>query len=956
MKNKSIYRRLWAAIGLVVFVLTGCMDDTFVEPGRAVVDENGMVHLRVNTNVPGLKLTRAVDINGEAISTLWLLAFDQEGYMISRVLAQQTNNVDGSEGGSGTFTAEVPASTRRLHFLANVNMDNFSDRDNIGRHENEVIAPMVSSSGNLVYWGYELFDDETALTNFAAGSAGAVTLYRNQALVRYEVQNPAITVLGWAVCNQYAYGTVAPFDTQVDNMLDGTPFHFDLATYDFTTALPETYNVKMGDDNDVGQASSEAGDPRYIFETTNPEDDQVYVIMRIRKNNDVDALYYKVMLVNDAKEPYEIIRNHEYYITISDVNTAYGVSSFEAAKTATPANNPWITVSDEIPEVSSGDRTLRIEGETTVLYQQAGEQTIHFYYNGTTQPVVTWVSNEGVTDGSAPTVTWDSGTGQGTITLSVNAPASGQLLRGTLQVKEADGVLSRRVQIITSEPFEFSPVWVSSEIPLLDGENIAVLFYIPDDFPQELLPVEVKFGCDLIDAQTGEENSLAVIMEANDYYVPVWNAGIKDWQYQDVTKDWNYKYVYTADHVGQHRVNFRTILTQQGHMNKDEFHIYMEGDDPDTGTDLFRHRDLYFAFQPSGSRQRIRLKNSDDANDSMCTISDLDPVAGETVSIPFTLDDAGYGGVNSEIWVYYDPAVLRPDWPGATQATDMYGNTYAAYTATQRETSVTLTSISPVFDSYVVLSAKSTDGYPSPYQGVNNRQNAFRSASVTVETGARLDFSPALSTDGNSFTTVADGGSFPIPYGEGQDVWLRITIPDAAQDRAFTFLVESQYLAPADGTGWTQDGTTWSYTVAAGSGDTQTFRFTTNRLASSETIRLSAGNEVGFNPVAVDITNTPLTGTIQLPTDETFQVDNPYVILERASDGTRIGTFDLTGNPNGQNSAQYTLTLRGEYNLNATDRVTVRWMRVTDNTEFSHSCLLEDIMQYDTTIPLERTQ
>lgn len=968
MKNKSIYRRLWAAIGLVVFVLTGCMDDTFVEPGRAVVDENGMVHLRVNTNVPGLKLTRAVDINGEAINTLWLLAFNEDGYMISRVLAQQTNNVQGTEGGTGTFTAEVPASTRRLHFLANVNMDNFSDRDNIGRHENEVIAPMVSSSGNLVYWGYKLFDDETALTSFAAGNAGAVTLYRNQALVRYEVQNPDITVLGWAVCNQYAYGTVAPFDTQVDNMLDGTPFHFDLGTYDFTTALPETYNVKMGDDDDVGQASSEAGDPRYIFETTNPEDDQVYVIMKISKNGG-NEFYYKVMLVNDAKEPYEIIRNHEYRITINDVNTAYGVGTFEAAKTATPANNPWITVSDEIPEVSSGDRTLRIEGETTVLYQQAGEQTISFYYNGTTQPDVTWVSNEGVTDGSAPTVTWDSGTGQGTITLTVNAPASGQLLRGTLQVKEADGVLSRRVQIITSEPFEFSPVWVSSEIPLLDGENIAVLFYIPDDFPQELLPVEVKFGCDLIDAQTNE--SLAVVMEANEYNVPVWNGSTQSWPYQDVTKDWNYKYVYTADHVGQHRVNFRTILTQQGHTNEEEFHIYMEGDDPNTGNDLFRHRDLYFAFQPSNYSQRILLTDGNEATKyATDTISNLNPVIDEEVNIHFTLGEynenaLGDGiteitptGEGSTILVYYDPAVLSPDWPGATQETDMYGNTYAAYTATQSTNTVTLTSISPVFDSYVVLSAKSTDGYPTNrgYQGVNSRQNAFRSASVTVETGGRLDFSPALSTDGNSFTTVPDGGSFSIPYGEGQDVWLRISIPQAAQRQAFTFLVESQYLTPADGTGWTQSGTTWSYTVAASSGDTQTFHFTTNRLASSETIRLSAGNEVGFNPVAVDITNTPLTGTIQLPTDETFQVDNPYVILERASDGTRIGTFDLIGNPNGQSSARYTLTLRGEYNLNATDRVTVRWMRVWDNTEFSHSYLLEDIMQDDTTIPLKMTQ
>ena len=388
-------------------------------------------------------------------------------------------------------------------------MDNFSDRDNIGRHENEVIAPMVSSSGNLVYWGYELFDDETALTNFAAGNAGAVTLYRNQALVRYEVQNSDITVLGWAVCNQYAYGTVAPFDTQVDNMLDGTPFHFDLGTYDFTTALPETYNVKMGDDNDVGQASSEAGDPRYIFETTNPEDDQVYVIMRIRKNNDVDALYYKVMLVNDAKEPYEIIRNHEYHITISDVNTAYGVSSFEAAKTATPGQQPVDNRQrrDTRGEQRRQDPAHRGRDHRALPAGRRADHPLLLQRHDTARGDVG--EQRGRDGRQCPHR--DVGTAGRAKAPSPSAstprPAD-KLLRGTLQVKEADGVLSRRVQIITSEPFEFSPVWVSSEIPLLDGENIAVLFYIPDDFPQELLPVEVKFGCDLIDAQTGEKKLL----------------------------------------------------------------------------------------------------------------------------------------------------------------------------------------------------------------------------------------------------------------------------------------------------------------------------------------------------------------------------------------------------------------------------------------------------------------
>ena len=137
----------WLASCLLLFMVSSCIDDGFESPSQGVIDKDGMVNLTINANVPGLKVTRSVDVNGEAIATLWVLAFNENGNMTSRVLATQTNNVQGSGGGAGTFSAKVPASTRILHFLANVNMDNFSDQENIGRHENEVVAPLVSKSG-----------------------------------------------------------------------------------------------------------------------------------------------------------------------------------------------------------------------------------------------------------------------------------------------------------------------------------------------------------------------------------------------------------------------------------------------------------------------------------------------------------------------------------------------------------------------------------------------------------------------------------------------------------------------------------------------------------------------------------------------------------------------------------------------------------------------------------------
>ena len=64
-------------------------------------------------------------------------------------------------------------------------------------------------------------------------------------------------------------------------------------------------------------------------------------------------------------------------------------------------------------------------------------------------------------------------------------------------------------------------------------------------------------------------------------------------------KDWNYKYVYSAETKGLYRVNFRTLLTDLTGVKTDsEFHIYMEGCTAKTGQELFEQRDLFFAFQP----------------------------------------------------------------------------------------------------------------------------------------------------------------------------------------------------------------------------------------------------------------------------------------------------------------------------------------------------------------------
>lgn len=979
----------WLASCLLLFTIGSCIDDEFAASTQGVIDKDGMVSLAINIQVPGLKVTRGVDVNGEEIATLWILAFNENGNMISRVLADQTNNVQGSGGGAGTFSAEVPASTRVLHFLANVNMDNFSDQENIGRHENEVVAPLVSSSGNLVYWGRQAFASVDELTDFAAGGGQSpVLLYRNQALIQYDLSSASeLKVEGWAVCNQYAFGTVAPFDASVVGKSGDTPYHFDLDTYDYVTTVSEAYLIKLRDDDEVATASSQMGDPRYIFENVNADDDQVYVIMKIQKGNG-DWKWYKILIIDDKKNPYPIIRNHKYIVKITDVNEAYGVDSFEAAKTATPANNPWITISDEIPEIVSGSTLLGIEGETTVVYQKSGEYTINFNYNGSEKPVVEWLNNDGLVAAiSESDVTWDSGTGAGKITLDVSAPIQGRVSYATLQIKEKEGYLSRRVKVIVAEPFSFSPAWASSEIPLLDDEPITVLFQIPDDFPDELLPVDVKFGCNLIDGQKGEE--LKILNEETVYAsIPVYDEASGTWSTKEVEKDWNYKYVYTAETKGLHRVNFRTILTNLANVTTaSEFHIYMEGCNAKTGQELFGQRDLFFAFQPNSStsytdRYRILLQDGDAATKFVTrSITYLNPVYGEIISIPFTLgtlstDDqttSSWNNVvadnsiaqNTEVWVYYDPALVSPsgNWL-VREGTDCYGNHYGVYITSQANNEVTFTTISPNFDCYIVLSAKSESGYGTyttditPDLGVNSR--GYRSASVTVRSTGRLDFNPSLSTDGTSFTPVSDKGEYSIPYGTGQEVWLRIQVPESVQDKAFLFKFGTQYLEPVENQDrWEKwdasEGSGWTYTFAANeTTGSKTFKFRTTRLACEEDLTMASGNYVGFNPLSVSIVNGKLSGTIRLPAGVTFDTAEPFIILERASDGTRIGTFATEGTVSGQEQAAYTLALRGEYNLTETDRINVKWSSVTDSEAYVYNGLLKDILQQNKVINLSK--
>lgn len=968
--RKQIISKIRLLFSLIImFSIISCTDESIVSSGNQnLIDENGMVQITLRTNVPAWKVARAVDAGGEGIATMWVLTFNKEGNMINRVMATNVTHVNSGDVTAeqyGTFTVTVPAATRIIHVLGNVIMDNFSDRDNIGHHENEVIGNMITSSGALTFWGRKTFEDQQALLDFVAeGSTDYVTLYRNQAIVRYGfAENSTLSendIEGMAVCNTKAYGTVAPFDgtTRKD------AFNFSLDN-DFVTALPEKYNVKQTNPTDVSTFSGIGSDPRYVFENENPGDDQFFLIFKI------SGLYYKILLVDDTnKNPYQIIRNHLYTVEFSGINTNYGVQTFKEALNATPANNPLIAVKDEIPEVSYGSRTLAIVGETTRLYQKAGTQDIEYTYNGDLELEVSWVSNEGVTDGDVTLESKtdeESSTNVKVIRFTTREPGT-EVVSGTLLLKEKSGPLSRRIKVFLAPKFDFSPVWVSSEIPLLTDEAITVLFNIPDNYPEELLSsLEVKFASNLIDVQKGE--SLRVIAEKTEYVTPVLtnpeNLTSWNWTTEPVTKDWNYKYVYDdIEDPGQYRVNFRTLLTGLSSVDTENFHIYMED-----GNGYFNSRDLYFAFQPVDDNtrvheaRRIMLNNGDAANNYITqTMENLNPVSGEEIIIPFTLgtltgtdgttitEDANVSASNPVyVSVYYDPSLLEPNFTYSENGPqeDLFGNKYVTYVATSAtNNTLKFTTMSPNFDSYVVLAAKSTGGYRNKYNNSGNNSLGYRSASVTIRSRGRIEFSPVLTPSS-------------IPYGIGQEVKLKVGIPGQVGTHSYTIRLGTSNLEPVDA-GWTQwldnDGKGYDYVVPENHASEMIFTFKTKNIVSAETLTLVSSGNVAFNDAIVELTNTLSSGTITLPAGAEFTA-SPYISLQR-SDGTRIGTFSYSGNLTGTSSVAYELTLQGEYDLHNDDKVSVIYAPINSNDVYVNEIdyTLEDLLGTGKSIQLIKRQ
>lgn len=902
---------------MAAFALAACSEDPTMQAGGTAPSPDGTVTLTGTVTVPDMTVvqTRSVDNDGWGIQSLYGFCFGEGGMFISRVRADVKTAPPVLEG---EFSLQIPSSTRIIHFVANANLDNFDDAQNVGSYITSVIPLLESTSGKMVYWAEYRHEGD-----FTSGENIHIQMVRNQARIEVRVDESLAGEFetdGFSICNTYASGTVAPFDPK------SLSFGWDATSVDgeypnLYVTLP-TNAVKATDALEVDHDQY-----RYIFEDPNPEDDQTYLIVRGRAVGAAEWSYYKVLFLREDKTPWPIYRNMWYEVVIrKSLADSPSYATFAEAKAGIPVNDVYVSVSPDIPTVSDGQRILSVGNTTHLLDGTEGRYMITYTYRnidgsttGLSAPSVSWLSNDRVAQTDMLLNNYDQLTGEGTIEI---VPFAAGTTARYAELNLRAGVLSRTVSLMLVRPFEFTPVWISSGINgSVSDQAVTLVFQIPDDYPQELLPLECRISANDI---TGTAETPLRLIFQKDYTAEEWGEETQ----------WPYKYVYEAQTPGTHRIYFRTTHA----LTDDNSTLILEARHFETVTKHIRVTDDSRRLEFVGLRDYTELVQ----------YALVPKIAGSEIALQFRFIDVSGSAVTTDPGTtvrFYtnnlEPAEGQTGLEEVATDPEMESNgRYLSYTpqAADRDGEGIYT---VRFRTRVAVSDE-------PVR-IADEHTQYASATMELATYGYFPF---------HFTVEGDNGTQVIPYGPGTPVTVRFDTSGFTSQTGefispgnvqYTCFIATENLEPDPAYG--SQGLTavnetgrvgYEYLVTAS--QPYTFHFVTKNIVSGETVRISSDETISYTEESVTLTNSLIEGTLRYgetrnPDDGTVQPveEDAFVTIERP-DGTRIGYFTVGAD------GHYTLTLRGEYDFEwKTANLTILYSPLNSSERYGAVVSLESL-------------
>lgn len=575
-------------IYVLVLLLFGCTSESI---DNDISNKASNVNLRFNVDIPEAQVLSSRAINENLISDLQLLIFDENGRFITRRQATLSGN-------SYVVTLPQSSNKRIIHFIANYNWSGFSDAAAVSKDEGEIIAPLQST--DLIFWQRMVLN---AGINASAFTSQPVSLIRNMAKFTLVNQpTSGLTNAKFALYNMPSAGSVAPFNT---------------VNRAFEPVVTEPSGVTFTTASTLGVADIYTFERKNSTVTTNP----TYVIVQGTYNG--VTYYYKIDIIDNNKNMYDIQRNVWFKIVIQGVTMA-GYSTLQAAQSSPASNNISASVLlQSYPTISDGSYVLSVD-KTVVSFTTNGQtlnaNTTYKTVAGVAQNnsiVVTLIQdvNYPVVNG---TVSYNPTTGNLTANIN-NVPSGGVAYFATIKIEA--GNLSRTIRLMLHAPFTFTNISVTpSIVSNILGTPATLKFTIPAEAAY-LLP----FSCYITTA----------------YLTP--NFGNIEVIYEDGV----YKYNWKVTAVGEQTINLKTNTNNAAETVFIEADLFQRGLVAYTNTNgVYRFSNVVISPNPVdfGAGKAVKLKFTvPTAGTYKIYTSNLNPVSGSVVGGIYTYTTAVAG-------------------------------------------------------------------------------------------------------------------------------------------------------------------------------------------------------------------------------------------------------------------------------------------------------------------------
>lgn len=531
MKTTHIYIRYMALLWVALFTLAGCNSEITTVPRGEQADGMMPVSIQVHTADYSVQ-TRAngsvKGVEGIGEGSMQLLCFDKGGYFLG--MGQSVTieaNPTGDEN-NHSLRAVVYNSTARIHFLANANIT--MDPQWVGMGENILMNKLESKydvNTRMVYWGYLKQADPEAMKAYLTNSANVIYMLRDRARVdaNWDGNTSGITDVKVALAGGADRGCMALMDRST------LTFPEIRTKTDWEKSLtficqPLTYER-------LGLDESAFASQAFAYETENSVIEPLAVILKATYTGGATK-YHKVYLQDAQYQNYQVRRNHTYRINVKRLNAEYGYNTAQEAVEGQGSNDIWVEVDDIISEISAGDFTLRIAsgkvGATSIVYNHGADasQTIPFTYSGDATMTqgdfeYRFTSNKGLAEQTSLGMSYAGNGNESHLSFTLK-PVTGTLNSAIIFLRDKKHGLSRYINLYSISHFSFGYNASGITIGKAAGQENTFTFTIPDDYPQDLYPVVVKFASDDVnprgvDVEVGSTNEPPINQEWNCWFV-----------------------------------------------------------------------------------------------------------------------------------------------------------------------------------------------------------------------------------------------------------------------------------------------------------------------------------------------------------------------------------------------------------------------------------------------------